>query len=368
MESSWIFGLVLAALAAAAVFRPGKGLLQLARRQGELRRRERFEDALKHILGRDQRAPGATLESLAGALGMAQGRALELAAQMKDRNLIHLAAGTLQLTVEGQRLALHVVRAHRLWERYLADDAGVPMARLHRAAEKAEHHLSRESADVLDAHLGHPERDPHGDPIPRADGSLEKDNAAALLDWPVAHDACVAHVEDEPDVIFQQILAAGLRPGQCIRVLENTAERLVISDGEREHRLAPVVAANIQVEAVRAEPELPAGSQRLSQLPEGETAVVVELDALCRGFPRRRLLDLGITPGTRVEAALDNTFGDPRAFRLRGTLIALRKDQADQIWVRPLIEQADSKRGSVHGFVPAARGGSQELTRGIGAA
>ena len=62
-----------------------------------------------------------------------------------------------------------------------------------------------------------------------------------------------------------------------------------------------------------------------------------------RGFSRRRLLDLGITPGTRIEVSLDNPFGDPRAFRLRGTVIALRKDQADQILVRSIGSKTTPK-------------------------
>lgn len=370
MENSWSVWLVLAALiAAVGVFRPRVGLLALTRRWKELRRRERFEDALKHILAWDQRGQDATPESLAGTLGMAQGRTLELITHMEERDLIQSAGGGLRLTAEGRQLALHVVRAHRLWERYLADDAGVPMARLHQAAEKAEHQFSSERIDALDAHLGHPERDPHGDPIPRADGSLEKDNAVPLTDWPLTKAACVMHIEDEPDVIFQQILAAGLRPGKNIRVLENTPERLVISDGEQEHRLAPVVAANIQVAAVPAGPERPAGSKRLSELAEGETAEVVELDALCRGFSRRRLLDLGLTRGTRIESALDNTFGDPRAFRFRGTLIALRKEQADQIWVRPVEKEPGPRDGSVPGFAghaEAAHHGSANQVREVG--
>ena len=355
MENNWSVWLVLAALfVAGGVLWPGAGLLTLTRRWKEVRRRERFEDALKHILAWDQRAQDATPESLAGALGISQSRTLELLTHMEERGLVQSAGGGLRLTAQGQRLALHVVRAHRLWERYLADDAGVPMARLHQAAEKAEHQLTNERIDALDAHLGHPERDPHGDPIPRADGSIEKDNAVPLTDWPLTDAARVTHIEDEPDVIFQQILAAGLRPGKNVRVLENTTERLVISDGEQEHRLAPVVAANIQVSAVPAGPERPAGTKRLSELPEGEAAEVIELDALCRGFSRRRLLDLGLTPGTRIESALDNPFGDPRAFRFRGTLIALRKDQADQIWVRPVEQETARESGSPPAFTASA--------------
>ena len=107
----------------------------------------------------------------------------------------------------------------------------------------------------------------------------------------------------------------------------------MILDGDTEHRLAHVVAANVQVaEAKRM--TRPEGAIRLSQLKAGEVAEVIELDPECRGFSRRRLLDLGLTPETRVEVTLDNPFGDPRGFRVRGTTIALRNQQADQIWIQ----------------------------------
>ena len=63
---------------------------------------------------------------------------------------------------------------------------------------------------------------------------------------------------------------------------------------------------------------------------------IVTLDEAVQGFTRRRFLDLGLTPGTVVYPELKNFFGDPRAYRVRGTLIALRKDQAAQIWVKPI--------------------------------
>ena len=340
MENSTSTWLILAALVAlVAALWPDAGLFAQMRRWRELRRRELLEDALKHIFAWEQRAQNATPESLAGGLGIPQSRVLQLITGMEAKGLVQSLAGGLRLTSKGQRLALQVVRAHRLWERYLADDAGMPMARLHQAAEKAEHQLSAENLDALDAHLGHPEHDPHGDPIPRSDGSLAEVEAVVLNDWPMDQPARVVHIEDEPDVIFQQILAAGLRPGSVLRILENTPERLVISDGEQEHRLAHVVAANIQVAAMAPQRQRPAGVKRLSDLAPGAAGEVVELDSLCRGFSRRRLLDLGLTVNTKIEVALENTFGDPRAFRIRGTLIALRKEQADHVWVKVRVRE-----------------------------
>ncbi len=332
------FGTVflVALLLAAVVFRPEKKLRRLWLRRGEHRGRTQFEDALKHVLAWQHRSKAATPESLAGALGLSPQAVLELMTRMETAGTIESATGGIRLTSKGEKRALQVVRAHRLWERYLSDDANMPMGRIHQAAERAEHRLSGEELAELDAHLGHPRHDPHGDPIPTAEGFMVPLDAVSLSEWPAGNYARIIHIEDEPDVIFRQIAAAGLRPGQIVRILETGGRQVVINDGESEHRLAPAVAANIQVSAASALVTRSTETIRLSRLPRGAQAEVVEMDEACRGFSRRRLLDLGLTPKARVEAVLENTFGDPRAFRIRGTVIALRGEQADHIRVRPL--------------------------------
>ena len=74
----------------------------------------------------------------------------------------------------------------------------------------------------------------------------------------------------------------------------------------------------------------------LAELEDAQTGEIVTLDDAVQGFSRRRFLDLGLTPGTKIYPELGNFFGDPRAYRVRGTLIALRRDQAAQIWVKPV--------------------------------
>jgi len=76
---------------------------------------------------------------------------------------------------------------------------------------------------------------------------------------------------------------------------------------------------------------------RLSDLQDDERAEVVGLDEACQGFSRRRLMDLGFTEGAAIRPALRTFSKDPRAYEVRGTLIALRNDQASQVLVRPLI-------------------------------
>jgi DtxR family transcriptional regulator, Mn-dependent transcriptional regulator len=327
----WLF--LLTATAVLVFLAPGWGLLARWRRWKQARQRTRIEDALKHLIALSDRGQSGSPESLAGGLGLKQKELVELLSRMESSGLIHSTAAGIQLSSEGARLAMQIVRAHRMWERYLADEAGMPLIKLHGAAEKAEHRLTVETVDALDAHLGHPEHDPHGDPIPRPDGTVATLGATPLTDWSTGDKAHIVHVEDEPEIVFRQIAALGFNVGDPVRILERGADHIVVAHGDAEHRLAPVVAVNIHVNASTLAPAKPKDAITLAELEDGAEAVVIGIDPHYRGFARRRLLDLGLTPNTRVTAALENAFGDPRAYLVRGTLIALRRDQASLIWM-----------------------------------
>lgn len=321
-------------LAAVAVAAPRYGAVAAWRRLRARRERALDEDALKHALAWQHRDLRASLESLAGALRLAPAKALRVATRLEHAGWIEFGADGIALTAVGERRALQVVRAHRLWERHLSDDANMPMARLHQAAEHAEHALTRDQVARLDAHLGHPQHDPHGDPIPSEDGRVDPLDVVSLTEWRSSEPARIAHIEDEPDAVFRQILEAGLRPSQVVRVLETGPSSLRIEADGAERRIDRAVAANVHVASARERDILPPDAFRLWDLPTGQSCEVVRLGAGCAGFSRRRLLDLGLTPGARVQAALDTAFGEPRAFRIRGTTVALRSAQAGQIWVR----------------------------------
>jgi DtxR family transcriptional regulator, Mn-dependent transcriptional regulator len=307
-----------------------------------LRRRAQIEDALKHLFDQEYRGRRGSFASLSGILRVNDRRLMQLLGRMQEQGLVNPRGQEFQLTAEGEGVARQVVRAHRLLERYFADEARLPLREVHAAAERGEHGLTREQVDALDASLGHPRLDPHGDPIPGPDGEISPPRDTPVTAWPADRFGRITHLEDEPPLAFAQILAQGLRIGQVVRILEATADRIVLSDGENEYRLAPAVAANVFL----APAEHPASSDlvALADLPQGESAEVVGLDANCQGFSRRRLMDLGFTPGARLEPALKTFVGDPRAYRVRGTLVALRQEQARQVLVRPVDTAATPLR------------------------
>lgn len=306
------------------------------RRIRETQRRVLAEDALKHIHNGELRGLPATPDSLAGALGRSQRVAVRLIVRMEARGWLRSSADGLSLTAEGTRLALQVIRAHRLWERYLVDEARMPLADVHAVAERREHRHSREQLDALDAAMGYPETDPHGDPIPNAAGELHERSSRPVLELPLHRAARIVHLEDEPPAVFAQIAAEGFRPGQMIWVVESDSQRVVLSDGEEEHVVAPIVAANIFV-ALSEEPMPRRPVRTLASLKPGRSATILGLDDALQGLTRRRLLDLGLTPGTGIVAEMASAFQDPVAYRVRESLVALRREQAECV----LIETPD---------------------------
>ncbi|MFQ3632635.1 DtxR family transcriptional regulator [Roseiflexus sp.] len=314
---------------------PRIGLMALYRAWQTTRERERVEDALKHLLNREHLGRHATPESLSGAMGLPRATVMRLIEKMEAQGLLETRGLELHLTAEGERWALHVVRAHRLWERYLADEARMPLAQVHAEAQRREHALTADQVDELEAAMGYPRHDPHGDPIPSREGVLPQAEGMLLTAWPLDEPGRIVHLEDEPALAYEQILATGLGLGKVVRVLERTPQRLVLSDGEHEYRLAPTVAANISLAPLTGAEAARNHTIPLSELPLRRMAEVVAIDDELQGFTRRRLLDLGLTPGAVVYPELQNAFADPRAYRVRGSLIALRKDQASHVLVRP---------------------------------
>lgn len=335
----WYLWFILAALLLAALaWVPRYGLVARWRARKLVDQRQLLEDALKLIFNLQQEGLPADKFRLAVELKLDVPAVQALLARLEAQQLVLTGEQSrLRLTAEGQRWALQVIRAHRLWERYLADEARMPLEQIHVAAHQREHRMTVEEVNGLDAALGHPAMDPHGDPIPNAAGVLRESKAGTpLIDLKPGQAGRIAHLEDEPPLAYAQLLAEGLFVGQAVLVQENSPVRVVLSGAENQYTLAHAIAENVYVllEEPKALPDpavIPLGS-----LPSQARAEIVRIDERCQGFTRRRFLDLGLTPDTVIYPELENAFKDPRAYRVRGTLIALRRDQAAMIWVRPV--------------------------------
>jgi DtxR family Mn-dependent transcriptional regulator len=326
-----VFGLL--AVVVAVLGWPRVGVLARYRAMRRATARVRLEDGLKHLYTCESGGHPATVDSVAGALGLSRGSAVELVRQLERLDLVHHRGGDLVLTRPGREYALRMVRTHRLWERYLADRTGTSPLEWHREAERLEHGLSGEQVEGLAARMGHPLYDPHGDPIPTAAGVLPPARGVPLTRVSAGSLVRVVHIEDEPEEVFQSLHRSGIGLDTRVRVLDAGPRSVALQVEGRPVTLELLTARNLTVEPV-ADGDDEGDTERLDILRPGEEAEVVRLSGVVQGSQRRRLLDLGIVPGTVVRAELASASGDPVAYRIRGAVIALRKRQAREILIR----------------------------------
>lgn len=338
-----IAGVLLATLGM-ILFLPNRGLIHRWRGTQRLSSRVLSEDALKHIHHCEIEEHAPSLHSIAGALGITTNRTVEVLAKLERLNLVRVREGVFCLTPTGRDEALRIIRAHRLWERYLAEETGFAPSDWHPQAEQHEHLLSAEDVQALSAQLGNPTHDPHGDPIPTAQGEMIPQQGIPLTTAPIDQPVQIVHIEDEPQVVYDQIVAEGLYPGAVVRVTATSPQRIHFWSNGNEHVLAPTLANNLTVlpltQGERPDPE---PGMPLSSLNLGQRGKLVSISRSIRGAERRRLLDLGLLPGTIVEAELRSPTGDPTAYRIRGAVIALRNDQADLILIEPQVNNHASR-------------------------
>ncbi len=321
-------------------FWPQAGQFWKWRRGRASTRRVLVEDALKHLYDYEYNGMPGTLNALSGALSISRDETARLLGRLEALALVKAHSDAFLLTPDGRKEALRVIRVHRLWERYLADETGLEQTEWHKRAERLEHGMSREQTDALAAAIGNPSHDPHGDPIPTATGELPPKKGQPLTDLEIDDVARIVHIEDEPAAVYAQLVAENLSPGLVIRLLEKTPQYLTFIAGGDEVKLAPVVAANITVERAQEKKQVAETHERLSGLGTGERGEVVGISGNCRGQQRRRLLDLGVIPGTVISTQMRSAGGDPTAYEIRGATIALRKAQADLIRIKRLRSAA----------------------------
>jgi DtxR family Mn-dependent transcriptional regulator len=322
-------------------FWPDTGIYSRLRRVRRLTSRVLQEDALKHIQKQELNGRDVTVQSVAGALGTDPNSAIEVLSELANSGLIEHTTDGYVLSQEGGQVAMNVIRAHRLWEQYLAEHTGYDPSEWHSQAENLEHDFSSDELDELAGVLGNPIYDPHGDPIPSSEGMVFDHDSIDLTDLEINKFARIVHVGDEPEIVAAQIEAEGLLPGMIVRVSERTSDRVRFWSNGEEHLLAPIVAASISVQMLEEEHEVEVDRTAvyLDQLGVGQKGRVLQLMPRLRGAERRRLMDLGMLPGTTIEAEMSSPMGNPVAYRVRDSLIALRSDQARNIKIELIIDE-----------------------------
>jgi DtxR family transcriptional regulator, Mn-dependent transcriptional regulator len=183
---------------------------------------EAIENYAKAIYALEQRGKGAvTTNALAERLHVTPASASSMVKKLDELGLVtHVPYKGVKLTSSGRRVALEVLRHHRLLELYLAESLGVPWDRVHDEAEVLEHVLSEELEELIAAKLGNPTRDPHGDPIPSAELEIEEGHTECLAELEPGARGVFVRVSDSDPSMLRYLAELGITPGERFEIVD----------------------------------------------------------------------------------------------------------------------------------------------------
>ncbi len=293
----------------------------------------------------DQPVP---LSQLADDLSISPVSANEMCRKLQDHGLmVYQPYKGASLTAEGERRAYYILRRHRLWEVFLVDKLGFDYDQSHDAACQLEHATSELLADQLDAFLGYPAVNPQGEPIPRTDGSLAE---RALLPLAKLSTGQRGHVVrcDVNEAARAFLAERGMRPGAPFAVMATAEDSLLVQVGGAHISLARSLGENVQVELaekgkfaadelqqsiLEEESEMAKTNSQipLHELKTGQRGVIVHVSG--KGPVKRRMMDMGLVPGSEVQVVRVAPLGDPIEFTVKGYSLSLRKSEASHIQV-----------------------------------
>ena len=212
------------------------------------------EDYVKAIYALERESPTgeASVARLAASLGVTKGTVTSMVAKLREARLAKAERyGGIRLTEKGRTLALDVIRRHRLLEVFLVETLGFDWSEVHDEAERLEHAMSAKLLDRLDAFLGRPLVDPHGDPIPDAAGKVAASEGEPLSALAAGTKGLVLRVSDLDAAFLAFAARHGLKPGAAIAVTEVSPEAqslTVRARGRAAVSMSLAAAAKVTVE------------------------------------------------------------------------------------------------------------------------
>jgi DtxR family Mn-dependent transcriptional regulator len=206
------------------------------------------QDYLKAIYALEAAGERVTTSALAARMGVSAPSATAMTKRLADLGLVERAPYRgVALTEQGRMGALEVLRHHRLLERYLVDRLGLSLDEVHAEAELLEHALSEELEAKIDAELGFPTHDPHGDPIPDSELRVETGGDATLLDLGPGGRAQISRVPDGNPELLRYLAELGLLPGSVVEVVSQApfGGPVTVRTGNAEHAISRELADRI---------------------------------------------------------------------------------------------------------------------------
>jgi DtxR family transcriptional regulator, Mn-dependent transcriptional regulator len=210
------------------------------------------EDYAKAIYALERRGSEAvSTNALAERLGVTPASASGMIKRLCELGLVeHRPYRGVSLTEDGRRVALEVMRHHRLLELYLVQSLGVPWDRVHKEAEVLEHVLSEELEELIAAKLGNPTHDPHGDPIPTRELTIEEGPSLSLQTLAAGDTGRFTRISDSDPEMLRFLAERGIAPGDHFEVLDKQpfGGPLFVRFGDDVHVLGGALAQAMRVE------------------------------------------------------------------------------------------------------------------------
>lgn len=306
---------------------------------------EEEEDFLKALYHESQAAPLDSPVTIAQALGLSEGRLAQIVGSLALKK--DITTNPYALTEQGYRRALELIRAHRIYEKYLAEHSGYEAEDWHKIANRMEHHISAEEQDRIARELRNPLFDPHGDPIPNENLVLPTHEQCSVEQLQAGTWYKVLHIEDDSVEAFRLIDSTRLSHNSII-LITSIDERSIhfVYEGATyalPHRAVHAISMSALSEGSE-EVEEAKQTSRLSTLSLGEEATIIGLSPYSRGAIRRRLMDLGFVKGSTVSIEMNSPMGNPTAYLVKGSIVALREDQASSVLIRRDVRQTDTTK------------------------
>ncbi len=209
------------------------------------------EDYLKAIYVLESEGEGATTTNIATMLNISSASVTNMLKRLAKLNLLeHESYRGAKLTPAGKKIALEVLRHHRLLELYLMEVMGYSWDEVHAEAENLEHHISERFEERIAELLNHPTHDPHGDPIPTKDGVMPEMANLSIADAELNTNYIIGRVKDQDSELLRYLEKIGVLPGVKVKILEKTpfSGPIKISlEGETEQMLGHAVASEVFV-------------------------------------------------------------------------------------------------------------------------
>ncbi len=233
------------------VFAPKQGILIKSLQRKHAQKRYIRDDIVKAVYHLTKDKEVTNQSRIAEYLGLSVPVLQKMLRSIKRKKLVESTDNnTIHLTADGEKHALKLIRSHRLWETYLAEQTGLGWEHVDEEAERLEHELPDDLVDEIDRRLGYPQHDPHGAPIPQKDGTIRETDDYPLASLDIGESGVITRVSDQLPEVLATLWKAGLVPNVQLTVTDRDNGTMHIQVAENTYTLDETATTRVMVRKV----------------------------------------------------------------------------------------------------------------------